>query len=408
MKLLYTLFFTLITLATISAQQEWELVGPLPIPAATDHSYAFAFEDKGYFVAGASEFAYVDDFYEYDATTETWTQLDDFPGGPRGFGIGDTWDGKAYFGFGFSGSAYMDDLWMFDPVTKEWTELAPCPCTPRVHPAFIAHNDKIFVGLGGSQQGNLNDWWEYDMATDSWEQKPSFPGLPRHHPFQFGIGDYVYAGFGHGDNFISNRWYRYDPATEEWTEMASLPSEGRVAGTQFSYEGKGYVLSGDGQDHTSMEEGEFWSYDPELDLWEALPPHPGWSRWAPTSFVLDGWVYLLSGPTNIFGELDYEAIENFRFQLEEDVTVSTQNLTTDPSLFEVFPNPFTQQIQFNWKEAFITAEGELRILDNLGRTTFYQNGALPTVLDLNFLPAGLYHLEAIVQDTRLVKKIVKK
>ena len=31
--------------------------------------------------------------------------------------------------------------------------------------------------------------------------------------------------------------------------MSQFPSQGRVAGTQFSYQGKGYVLSGDGDNH---------------------------------------------------------------------------------------------------------------------------------------------------------------
>lgn len=37
-------------------------------------------------------------------------------------------------------------------------------------------------------------------------------------------------------------------------------AEGRVAGTQFSYLDEGYVLSGDGDDHLSMERGEFWRW----------------------------------------------------------------------------------------------------------------------------------------------------
>lgn len=389
---------------TLSAQQEWLPVDPLPNSVVTDHSYAFALEGKGYIVAGANAFNYFDLFYEYDPEAEAWTQLEDFPGGPRGYGIGDTWNGKAYFGFGFSGSAYMRDLWVFDPQTGEWAELAPCPCEARIHPAFIAHNNKIFVGMGGSANGNLNDWWEYDMATDSWSQKPDFPAAPRHHPFQFGIGNYVYAGFGHGDNFISNRWYRYDPATEEWAQMANLPAEGRVAGTQFSYNGRGYVLSGDGADHTSMEEGEFWSYDPELDQWESLPPHPGVSRWAPASFVLDGWIYLLSGPTNINGNLNYLPLDNYRYPLEP-LSNTRKAPTNHAALFDVYPNPFAAQIQFDWQTS--QREGLIRISNQKGQVVF-QTTAFPTVVDLSFLPTGMYDIEAIAGQERTLQRVIKQ
>jgi len=61
-----------------------------------------------------------------------------------------------------------------------------------------------------------------------------------------------------------------------------------VAGTQFSYNGFGYVLSGDGDNHGSMNTGEFWAYDPVTDTWDELPPHPEGSRWAPASFIIDG------------------------------------------------------------------------------------------------------------------------
>jgi len=406
MRHLYLIILLLGSPIFLTAQTAWEPVAPLPNELVTDHSYAFALEGKGYFVAGADRFSYLDIFFEYDPEADTWTELENFPGGNRGFGIGDTWDGKAYFGFGFDGSSYQSDLWVFDPESKEWTELAPCPCTPRIHPAFIAHNDKIFVGLGGSADGNLDDWWEYDMATDSWSQKPDFPAAPRHHPYQFGIGDYVYAGFGHASNFISKRWYRYDPAAEEWDEMASLPAEGRVAGTQFSYNGKGYALSGDGGDHTSMETGEFWSYDPELDKWEELPAHPGISRWAPASFILDGWVYLLSGPTNAGGTLNYAPNGNYRYQLEE-ISASGRDLAIDPTMFDVYPNPSAEQVEFLWQSGYAGMPGQFKILDRRGRTV-YQAEQLPGVLQLDFLPAGLYILEAIAGQTRSVKTIVKK
>ena len=164
---------------------------------------------------------------------------------------------------------------------------------------MIAHNGSVLVGLGNGSEGNMNDWWAYDIASNTWSQKTDFPSSPRHHPYQFGIGDYAYTGLGHG-NGIFNEWYRYEIATDTWTEVATLPGEGRVAGTQFSYDGIGYVLSGDGDDHRSMETGEFWAYDPILDTWEERPPHPEGSRWAPASFIIDGEVYLINGTS--FGQ----------------------------------------------------------------------------------------------------------
>ena len=225
-------------------------------------------------------------------------------------------------GFGLSNSGYLNDLWMYDPATGEWTEKASCPCTARTHPAFIAEDGKVFVGLGGGPNGDMDDWWEYDMATDSWSQKPDFPASERHHPYQFGIDGMIYVGFGHNGPNIYNEMYRYDPSTEQWTEVATLPAEGRVAGTQFSYGGKGYALSGDGDDHSSMDEGEFWQYDPTSDDWFQWPSHPGMSRWAPASFVLNDEVYLVNGMSYDPGTFDY---------METKWRCSRRSQTTSPS-----------------------------------------------------------------------------
>ena len=299
MKLFYSLLVTLVFALHIHAQ-EWEQVSSLPESFnKTHHSFAFSLNGLGYIVSGNSESSVMDGFYMYSAATDDWYELPPFPGGARGFAIGDTYDGKAYFGFGTNGSFRLKDLWVFDPADMSWTELESCPCEARIHPAMIAQNGKVFVGLGGGQtSGNMKDWWEYDIATNTWTQKADFPSVPRHHPYQFGIGNYVYTGFGHGNGIFFD-WYRYDIEAGTWEDVAFLPAEGRVAGTQFSFNGRGYVLSGDGEDHQSMETGEFWAYDPVDDAWSALPPHPSSSRWAPASFIIDGEVYIMNGTTSI-------------------------------------------------------------------------------------------------------------
>ena len=298
-------FSALILMGSNLIAQGWTSVEPLPNGFQSDHSYGFALNDTGYLVAGQTDSGYSDAFYSYDPTSDTWTTLEDFPGSARGYAIGDDWDGKAWFGFGNSSAGTMNDLWVFDPATGIWEEKASCPCAARMHPAFIAIDDHIYVGLGNSSAGDLNDWWVYDMATDTWSEKPDFPDTQRHHPYQFGIDGQVYVGFGHHGGEIFNDLYRYDPSSETWTEMATLPSQGRVAGAQFSHDGKGYALSGDGEGHTSMASGEFWQYDPLNDTWASWPDHPGMSRWAPSSFVLNNEVYLINGMSMDPGSFDY-------------------------------------------------------------------------------------------------------
>lgn len=334
--------------------QGWTEVAPLPNGFVSNHSYGFALNGKGYLLAGESTSGYTDEMYEYDPVADAWTALPDFPGAARGYTIGDQWNGQAWMGFGLSNSGYLNDLWMYDPSSGEWTEKASCPCSARTHPAFIAEDDKIFVGLGGGPNGDTNDWWEYDMATDSWSQKPNFPASERHHPYQFGIDGMIYVGFGHNGPNIYNEMYRYDPSTEQWAEVASLPAEGRVAGTQFSYAGKGYALSGDGEDHSSMEEGEFWQYDPVADTWFQLPSHPGMSRWAPASFVLNDEVYLLNGMSYDPGTFEYMET-NWKLQMQPALAndISVNAYLGESSICAGDETPITVQLTNLGSEAFL-------------------------------------------------------
>ncbi|GAB5466066.1 MAG: hypothetical protein Kapaf2KO_15020 [Candidatus Kapaibacteriales bacterium] len=266
------------------------------------HPITFALDGVGYSLTGANgNDDFTSDMYKFDATTGTWELIGNFPGGVRGFAISDTFNGKAYMGFGAS-TIFNRDLWSFDPSTNEFTRLADCPGNSRLHPAFVAEAGKIVVGWGNnSQVGNMNDFWMYDIASDTWEKMPDPPAPPRHHPFMFGIDGVVYVGLGHGTENgnlkIYNDFYKWEIGVSVvWEKMDDFPGEARVAGTQFNFGGKGYVLSGHGDDHWNTEYGDFWEYDPGTNTWDSLPPHPGISsRWAPGNFVIDSRVYLLGG-----------------------------------------------------------------------------------------------------------------
>ncbi len=390
-------------ICTLAFAQGWTEIAPLPDGFVSNHSYGFALDGKGYLVAGESTDGYSDKMYEYDPAADAWTAMNDFPGPARGYTIGDDWNGQAWMGFGLGNSGYLNDLWVFDPATGEWTEKASCPCTARTHPAFIAEAGKVFVGLGGSANGDLGDWWEYDMATDTWSQKPDFPGSDRHHPYQFGIDGDIYVGFGHNGPNIYNEMYRYEPATEQWTEVATLPAEGRVAGTQFSYSGKGYALSGDGDDHSSMEEGEFWQYDPAADAWYQWPSHPGMSRWAPASFVLNDEVYLVNGMSYDPGTFDYMA-SNWKLPMQpalaDDIAVTAY--LGETAICAGDETPISVQLTNMGSDAFLagSALGMTVVMEVDGQTVLSSDwsGELGTYQTAEFT-LGTYAFEADTEFT---------
>jgi len=339
------------------------------------HPVSFSIDGLGYVTMGvAPDNSLLKDFYSYDPETNMWTELESYPGEGRGFSYADTWDGKAYIGFGFKPSGYANDLWEFNPQTMEWTELEPCPCSGRAHPAYVIVNGSLYVGAGNDNiVGNMNDFWRYDIEENSWSQIDNLPALVRHHPFYFGIGDHVYAGLGHGNMNsdgsmgIYRDFYRYDTKEEKWERVADLPAEGRVAGTQFSFGGKGYVLSGQNEMHVNFSEGEFWEYDPAEDSWTQLESHPGTSsRWAPGNFVINKNLYFFAGLVG-FGNNQMLANDVFSFNLDDVNSVRIVEKYTP----EIIDNSLGFQLENS-------ANIQINSIDLLGNSSELFNGFLPS------------------------------
>lgn len=380
-KILLTTISTLFSLSLIAQSQTW-LTVPGGIPAGVHHPVTFAIGDYGYSITGVnSNGSTIDKVYRYNPVTDSWATLPDFPGGSRGFAIGLTYQGKGYVGFGVSSSQYFDDLWAYDTATMQWTQLADCPGPARRHPALMAANGKIYVGLGNDNTGDLKDFWQYDIASDSWTQLPDIPGPARHHPFMFAVNGEVYAGMGHGGNFIFDDWYRFDTVNNTWQTMTDFPGEARVAGTQFDHMGHGYVLSGDGDNHSFMSTGEFWEYDDATDNWTQLASHPGPSRWAPGSFVINDTLYFFGG-LNRFSSVHPTDMYKYAFN-SAGIGLKESNISA-----AIYPNPskglLTIKSKETWSHAFVYASDGQKILE------------VPVSekqVDLRALPAGMYLIE---------------
>ncbi len=380
--------------------QHWEIGIPLPDSAqGRHHAVAFAIDGYGYVGLGNGPNSLLDDMYKFDPMTNEWTALKKFPGGKRGFSIGVEHWSKGWVGFGYNNNGeLMNDLWQYNPYNDSWRKLANCPCEGRIHPAFVALAGKLYVGLGEGLSGNLRDWWEYDILSDTWTRKADFPSAQRHHPYQFSIYPYAYVGMGHGAG-IYNDLYRYDPENDEWKEMENLPGEGRVAGTQFGYNGKGYILSGQGDDHDYMDEGEFFEFDPVRNNWRKLPPHPkNGSRWAPSSFVIEDKLYLTCGQDRLVYNKD---VMVYHFQ-----PVDTKNpVDTD---WRMTPNPVLQSLTVQSSVGIVRIEvssldGKVLKCANFGQA-MQHSIALP----LADLPAGLYCMAAVLDNgTKRVSKFQK-
>lgn len=384
----------LLALFTLSSAllcaQSWVQVDN--IPSGVHHPVTWSLNGIGYASTGTDNNDNPSDkVYRYDPQTDNWTTVNNFSGAARSFAIGVAYQGKGYLGFGATQFSYLDDLWEFDPATGNWTQLATCPCAGRRHPAFVAVNGAIYVGLGDGAAGNLKDWWKYDIATDSWSSLPDLPGQGRHHPFQFTINGQVYAGMGHAGNTIFGDWYKLNTTTDTWTKMSNFPGEARVAGTQLNHNGKGYVLSGDGDNHSAMPTGEFWEYNDTTDSWTQLTSHPGRSRWAPGSFVINNEIYIIGGLDRLASTLRTEV---YKYSFTSGVGLS-EFRKSDLSLY---PNPASSMVSLHTLAQY----DEVKVFNNIGQQIM--QSASEQSLNVESLAPGVYQVMVFEKGKMLAQQ----
>lgn len=391
----------------LSAQTWTQLANPPSSYEARNHPITFSIGNFGYITTGGGQF-YNSDFYRYDPSNDSWTSLANFPGGPRSFGYGVENGGKGYVGFGLVATSqtnvtYHKDLWEFDPTNNTWTQLADCPGVGRRHPAMVATPGKIFVGCGDGATGNLKDWWEYDIATNTWSQKPNLPSFERHHPYFFGANGEAYVGFGHNGQSIYKDMYKYNPSTSTWTTMPSIPSQGRVAGTQFSYAGKGYLLSGQGENHLNLSTGEFWEFDPSNNTWTSLTAHPGTGRWAPGSFVIGNTVYLTSGAG--FGNNQIDISDMWKFDMP--FAVGVEDVKKSNAQIQLYPNPALESLSLSTDVSFEKIEVHT-IYGAKTNVSVDQINDLQATIDVSSLSPGVYMLQLHSKEGLSSKQFTKR
>ena len=394
------LFVILLFTCTLVYAQDWQKLNDPPI--YKHHSNGFGFNGKGYIFEGVGQGdtpqGESKEVWEYTPESDTWVRLPDFPGDGRGFAIGDDMDGKYYYGFGVSNAGRLNDLWVFDPMDTSYTQLPSCPCEGRYHPAFIAHNNKIFMGSGSGENSDLKDWWVFDIATMSWEEKDDIPGADRHHPFQFAVDSFVYVGGGH-----ENNWEKWNINTETWTSINNQP-DARVAGSQFSYEGKGYVLGGDYTWHTNINDDEFFmEYDPLTDTWENLSTPPsGGGLWANSSMIIGDNLYLFGGRNDVITDNSLWVLDLVTFFNPS----STINEETEQDL-TLLENPISDELQFVTKNTSVT-DYNIQVLSQSGSVLYTkQNHNLNDAISFKNMVSGIYLVEVQKGPYRKQFRVVK-
>jgi N-acetylneuraminic acid mutarotase len=325
----------------INAQAVWTAKASLP--SARSGVSTFSIGSKGYASCGIDNNANTfNDLWEYDPGNNTWTQKANL-GGPQrysacGFSIGNY--GYVTLGWPLSGSSgALNDMWQYDPATNSWTQKASFPGTGRYNAISFVANGKAYVGLGYKPVSN--GIYEYDPATNVWTALVNpFPGGARTAACAFtcnvgGIDKgYICTGSLNPDantNLTHDLWEftpGSTPGSGTWQVKASFPGAGRFSAFAFSLNNKGYLGGGIGIGSSMY--NDFYEYDPIANVWITQPYFPGVNQIHAGGFTINNKGYAATGQnlTTYFSDV-YEFAPLVGI---DDINAETTGIAIQPNI----------------------------------------------------------------------------
>lgn len=332
----------------------------------------FAIGNKGYMglghVNGSNVNIVYKDWWEYDPSSDSWTQKADYPTPSGNYGaITFATSTRGYIG---GGAMLNGEFYEYNPQTNAWAAITNCPVSPSDQGAF-AVNDKGYVING-------NQLWEYDPATDTWTARQNAPITFSSWCSGFSIGSSGYIK----SNLVL---YEYKPATDQWIQRAFYPGLARGGSGAFVRNGKGYIVTGYIGALTNVT-SEVWEYNPGNNTWLQLNDFVGTNRRFSVAFTINNRGYLGTGTNGI----------NFNDFWEMTDAVDVAETAASAVTVQAFPNPATEQVNFtvngtggNREIRLYNLTGELLRSETLQHNT--------CSMSRDGLPAGIYFWQ-LVQD----------
>src|ERR1035437_8831645 len=277
--LLPTAFVTLSVVEGFS-QGTWTQKTNFPGAARID-AVGFSIGSKGYIGPGYHTITggFYKDFWEWDQATNTWTQKAVFPGRIRNSAVGFSIGNKGYIGTGqgadsLGNPVLLDDFWEWDQATNTWSQKANLPGGVRSNAVGFSIGNKGYIGTGGGiinypSFSTYDDFWEWDQASNTWSQKTSIPGGARLRAVGFSIGTKGYIGTGQDETIntpiVLDDFWAWDQATNIWKQKANIPFA-RSCATGFSIGSYGFIGTGY-YGINNLITGDWWRYDTCNDTW---------------------------------------------------------------------------------------------------------------------------------------------
>jgi len=399
MKTLFSI--SLLFLSLFAEADYWTQKANFPATARGE-AFSFSIGSKGYLGTGyihdTSSSLMFSDFWQYDQSTNTWSQKADFGGGQWFQGVGFSIENKGYAVTGFDSAGIGSEFWEYDTTMNIWTQKATFLGQARTLATGFSIGRKGYIGIGGSGPA-LKDFWQYDQLADTWTQKTDFSGGNRAYSAGFSIGGYGYMGTGADGGNLYDDFWKYDTTSNSWSQVANFSGGPIAAACSFSVGNKGYIGIGYwGNYH------DWWEYDPIVNQWNQKSSCLGTGRIFACSFSIGLKGYIAIGDTLNTGCCSFSTNDVWEYTPDSIVT-GINELSSSAFQFYISPNPAKDIIICSFASS-ANKKVEISIFDGIGRKVFSQQ--LQTVIDIRDFSEGLYFIVATNGEEKAVRKFVKE
>ncbi len=343
--------FTILT--HLASGQTWSIGAPFPSEARDDGA-SFVIGDAAYCGTGVLSWGGTTiDFYRFLFDAQTWTQVASMPdGADRQYACGFSNGLRGYIFGGFRGGAFLNDFWSYNPSTDSWTELSPLPADPRSGAtSFVIGQSAYVVGGKNTSAASLSEVWRYDMTAEVWQQMGDLP-FSSWRAAGAAINGKGYLAFGvDTDLNFSDELWSYDPVSDNWSQLASLPEGPRNYAALYTLGSDLLAFAGFSPPSTFYNDA--WRFNVADNIWEASAVLPADGRRGGMTFQSDAAAYYTSGL--LFGGIR----TNETWALSLPAAVAERK----PEAFKLSPNPTNQYVQ--WSSS-LSVNGTARIYSAQG------------------------------------------
>ncbi|EAY26363.1 IPT/TIG domain-containing protein [Microscilla marina] len=267
--------------------------------ARTD-AVSFSVGTKGYILGGRTEYNTskgLNDMWEYDTATDTWTQKANYPGGKRTLPVAFVLQDIAFVGLGTDdNNVDKKDFWQYKPADNTWTQLNDFAGT-----ISFGRNFAFSLGSKGYViKHDSNELWEVSLNT--WTQKNNLPASNFRGHFVLNGVAYIVAK--------DKKAWKYNDSNDTWTSVASFPGKDFV-NHSFSVSNIGYLTESVSSSTITfgLDNSKLWKYSPTSDSWQrarTLTDNSKKSWIFSDVFVIGSKAYIRTGSFNGVGLWEFD------------------------------------------------------------------------------------------------------